>query len=224
MVNLMNIKTYEEITNFKKTVFGIRKKEVFEYINMLNENLSKAKEVFEEKLTELRSANELLAHEKNRGDEAYRELERSHKALLAQLNSMQEDIDYQKQISDELEALKIENDKLKEDNIALAALSEENRELKKKNAECEAVNMLREQHQAELNAEIDTLRTNNKEMLANFLEERARLLSDINEKNLHLTQLLKMHSFTLSQSRDALETLLKQFDESCKIASEIKVD
>ena len=80
------------------------------------------------------------------------------------------------------------------------------------------------QQQSKLFTEIETLKQQNKDMLASHLEEKKQRESAVAEKDLKLTQLLQMYRFTVQQAHATLNTLATQFDESNEVLSRIHVD
>ena len=95
MENQENAFVTERMVDFKKTLFGIKEKDVFEYIDLLTNNLNKARTVYEEKLTEMKNANELLNCERGNQEEKLQELTRMYQALLEDRNNLKQTVDYQ---------------------------------------------------------------------------------------------------------------------------------
>lgn len=214
----------EKLVNFKKAIFGVNEKEVFEYIDLLNNNLSKAHIVYEEKLAEMKSANELLSCEKNNQDEKLKQLINSYQAILEERNSLKMKIDSQKNLAEELQKALNENAEMQKQIEDSKQIANENENLKKEIAEVRAVSQVMEKQQLKLENEIELLKQQNKEITAKFLEERKQSEAKAAEKSLQLAQLLEMHRYTLKQSRSTLDKFILQFDESCKTADQIDID
>lgn len=213
-----NLEQSQRIIEFKKAIFGIDEKEVFEYIDLLNTNLNKAREVYEEKLSELKSANEMLIHERNSQNEKFQQLCDDMQSLQNENNTLQQTIDGQTNLSGKLNAALQKIAKLQEQIENCKQFEVENQRLNKQLTEIKVVSNMREQQQTTLLNEIETLKQQNKDNLASALEARSHLESDTAAYKLKITQMLQMHRFTLQQSREMLEKLVRLFDESCEYA------
>lgn len=214
----------ERMVEFKKTLFGVNEKEVFEYIDLLNDNLNKAHQVFEEKLAEMKSANELLSYERAGQEEKLHQLSKSCQTLIEECDQLKQTVVSQQDLADDVQQVKQENTQLQKRIENCLRIEEENQLLKKQLVENNVVCQMREQEQSKLSAEIEELKKQNKDMLESFLDERNQLKSDAAEKNLKLTQALQMHRYSLEQSRKTLENLVTQFDEACTQAGQIQAD
>lgn len=217
-------KNSERLVNFQKAVFGLKEKDVFDYIDVLNSNLTKAHEVYENKLNEMKNANDMLNFERNSQDEKLKQLNESYNALQEERNGLKQKVDSQQDREEELQNARLEIKQMQESIESCRLIEEENKQLKKKIAETEAVCEAREQQQDHLINEIEALKQQNREAVSKFLEERKQLEASIAEKNLKLTKMLEMHRYALHQSRSTLEKLMAQFDESCKLADTIQAD
>lgn len=214
----------ERLVNFKKSFFGLKAKDVFDYIDLLNSNLGKAHEVYEEKLTEIKNKNDMLSYERNSQEEKLRQTAEEYKALQDERNELKQKVDSQQNREEEFRSACSQIRQMQERIENCKRIEEENRQLKKKIAESEAVCEAREQQQVQLNDEIETLKQQNKETVSKLLDERKQLEERIADKNLKMTKMLEMHRYTLNQSRSTLEKLTAQFDESCKLADQIQAD
>lgn len=219
-----NIEQQERIVEFKKGLFGLNEKDVFEYIDLLNNNLSKAHEVFDEKLAQMKSANELLTYERGSQEQKFQQLTKTYQELTEERDVLQQAVDKQQDATEQIKSLQEQNQQLQEkiDNYKL--LEEQNQQLKKQMIEKDMVSQMRKQQHTELLEEIEFLKNQNKDIMENFLEQQNRMESESAEKELKLTQLLQMHRFTLEQSRSTLDKLVKQFDESCGYINDIQTD
>lgn len=213
----------ENLINFNKALFGVKEKEVMEYIDLLNNNLNKAHEVYEEKLAEMKSTNELLTYDRNSQEEKLKQLTAAYQKLFEERNALKQTVDNQKNLTEELQNARQEKEQILDRMDSCKQIEEENQQLRKQLAENNVLCQMREQEQAKLLAEIDALKNQNKELTESYLEEKNQLKAEIEEKNLKLTKLLQMHRYTLQQSRSTLDSLVKQFNESCELVSKIQV-
>lgn len=212
----------EPLVSFGKALFGFRAKEVFDYIGLLNGNLGKAHEVYEEKLAEMKNKNDMLSYEHGSQEEKLRQMAEECQALQAERNELKDKVDSRENMEQELQSAYGRIRQMQDQVEMSRRMEEENRQLKKKIAETEAVCEARGRQQEELNREIETLKQQNQETLSKFLDERKRMEEIREESDLTLTKQLEMHRYVLNQSRSTLERLTAQFEESCKTADQIQ--
>lgn len=214
----------ERIVEFKKVLYGFDEKEVFEYIDLLNNNLNKAHEVFDEKLAQMKSANELLTYEKGSQDQKIQQLNQSYQELLEERNALKQEVDSHQDQADQIKSLQLQNQQLQEKIEGYKLLEDQNQQLKKQMIEKDMVSQMRKQQHTELLEEIEYLKKQNKDIMESFLQQQNRMDSEAAEKELKLTQMLQMHRFTLEQSQQTLAKLNKQFEESCEYMEKIQLD
>lgn len=217
-------KPRQRLVEFRKGLFGVNAREVYEYIDLLNTNLNKAHEVYEEKLAEMKSSNELLSYERSNQDEKLRQFTKNYEALTAERNELKKALDSRQDMADELQRVKQENVQFQERIDKCAQIENDNLLLKRQLAELQANTQMQGQQQAKLQDEIESLKQKNKEILQTGVEERTQLEAEYEAKILNFKQLLQMHRYTLGQSRELLGKLIKQFDESCEYADRMRAD
>ncbi len=214
----------EGMLGFRKALFGVRRKEVLAHIEQLNESLARAREVYTDKLEELKSANELLTHERNRQEQIAGELARSNKALQAKRDELLQRLEAYQSLRDQLGAAQEESRRLSQRLDNVRQMETENAALKKQLAETEAVNRMREQQHSQLTEEISRLKRQNKALHEGSLEDRRRLEAEFAEKRLGMAQLLEMHRYAMDEARGTLDTLTAQFGEAVGILSQIRAE
>lgn len=205
------------LTIFKKTVLGFDPAQVWEYIAEQEENLKRASQIFEEKLSEMKNTVALTIREKEAYVQSAEETKQHLENYVIKCNEYQKKLSYNQEISQIAESLKKENQALKEElqsnSDRIAHVDSMHNEIMDLRAKCDFY----EEEQRLLIQRMEVLKQQHQEMTDEFLEENRSLQQQMSQRKTLVCQGVKQHKYNLKKVMGLvadLQETLSQTSES----------
>lgn len=192
---------------FDKAIFGISQAQVAEYIAHQEDNLKRASEIFEEKLEEMKNTIDLLTKEKEGYAQKVEALKQQLKVYQSKCEEYGKISSYNSQMKEDYSALEMENEKLRAQLEPYKAKAEQSAKLEDTICDLNARASFYEK-------EIESLKTKNKEITAELMEDNKKLEVYISDKRTAVAQGLKNHKYGLKKVKILLDSLNETFEET----------
>jgi chromosome segregation ATPase len=209
-------------TLFKKTIFGINEGQVAEYIQVQEENLRHASEVFEEKLEDMRNTVALATREKESLASKLQKTQKQLDEIISKCNEYEKILKNDSKIKEEAIKIHRENEDLKEQIEQYQKKIEKTTMLEDQVCDLQAkCNFFEKDHNDLLN-EVEILKKNNQIKTDELLAENKKLEEYISKKRIEVSQGLKNHKYDLKKVEDLIENIKITFENVNKSFGDIQ--
>lgn len=216
--------TVERIVTFKKVMRGFDPKEVYDYIEVVNANLAKAQQVFDEKFQEFKSSYALLARERDN-------LREEQAVVNEQIAACKSRIESDRERLEQFEEIAAQNEQLREQVSTLFAKLEscknlvtENQQMKSRLNELELEKKFFEQQKAKYDTEITELREINQKQAYEFAQQKKEIELQYSTERAETLEVLQQHSYHVLRAEEYLKEFLNQFSKARDSLNDINMN
>jgi len=206
--------TVERIVTFKKVMRGFDPKEVYEYIEVINANLAKAQQVFDEKFQEFKSSYALLARERDNLREEQAVVNEQIAAYKSRIESDSQRFEQHDEVVSQNEQLQEQVRTLYTKLESCKNLVTENQQMKSRLNELELEKKFFEQQKAKYDTEITELREINQKQAYEFAQQKKEIELQYSTERAGTLEVLQQHSYHVLRAEEYLKEFLNQFSKA----------